>query len=186
VADPLIALARRLARKAGRPVPTPNPNGPTTKALALFVLRDPGATPESGAAKTGVLDPFLNDDRTATRTQRLLAAVRIDPDICVWWNASPYHLGYDRTIRPVDHAFGVAALEQFLALCPDLRVVVAMGEDAWPVVDEVWTKSAARLPPLIKTWHPMTRGRGAAQRLPLQAAALRKAARLIGRGSALG
>ena len=146
MADPLVALARRLARKAGpgRPVPTPNPDGPTTKALALFVLIDPGATLDSGASKTGITDPFVNDDPTAKRTQRLVRAAKIDPAACVWWNASPYHLGYrpNKRLRPADHEFGVYALRQVLERCRDLRVVVAMGEPAWPVVNEVWTEQA--------------------------------------------
>lgn len=179
MADPLISLSRKLARRSGRPVPTVNPKGPGREALALFVLRDPGATPQSGAANTGVLDPFLNDDRTAVRTQRLLAAAQIDPAVCLWWNASPYHLGYSGAIRPADAAFGALALTEVLGLCQKLRVVVAMGDSAWPVVDRIWASPTRGLPPLIKTWHPMTRGRGIAERTREQAAAFEKAARLI-------
>jgi hypothetical protein len=99
VADPLIELARRVAAETGQHVPTPNPSGPTVDALALFVLRDPGSTPTSGANATGLLDPFVNTDRSALRTRRLLAQAGIDGSVCVWWNAVPYHLGYSGAIR---------------------------------------------------------------------------------------
>lgn len=90
-ADPLIGLAQGIARETGRYVPTPNPDGPTTSAKLLFVLRDPGATPTSGANETGVLDPYLNRDPSAARMRAALGAASIDPNVCVWWNASPYH-----------------------------------------------------------------------------------------------
>lgn len=49
MSDALVEFTRRIAAETGRGVPTPNPRGPTTRALALFVLRDPGATEISGA-----------------------------------------------------------------------------------------------------------------------------------------
>lgn len=144
------------------------------------MLRDPGATPTSGANETGVLDPFLNRDRTAIRTQRLLHTAGIDPHVCVWWNASPYHLGYRGPMRAHDFAIGVRSLRKFISYCTDLCVVVAMGDDAWPVCSQVWEAETQRgLPRLIRTWHPMTRGRGGAARQAELAADVREAARVI-------
>lgn len=83
MSDALIDFARRIAKQTGRAVPTPNPKGPTTRALALFVLRDPGATETSGANETGVLDPYLNRDPTSLRQQNALQKAKIDLGVCV-------------------------------------------------------------------------------------------------------
>jgi len=176
--DPLIQLAERIARQTGRPVPTPNPDGPTTKALALLILRDPGATPESGANATGVLDPYANSDPTSTRQRNLLRDAGIDPSVCVWWNASPYHLGYKGRIRPEDSRVGARSIRDFVELCPDLRVVIALGEDPYEVCIAAGL-SPAGSPRLIKTWHPLTRGRGVHERHAQQRAALAEASDLL-------
>lgn len=177
--DALIDFALRIAAETGRRVPTPNPDGPTTRALALFVLRDPGATETSGANETGVLDPYLNRDPTAVRTQKALRHAEIDPGVCVWWNASPYHLGYKTPIRESDCAAGARYLDTFMSLCPDLRVVVAMGADSHTVCAQAWHESKRGLPPLILSPHPVIYGRGWAERTADLAEKLRDAARLI-------
>jgi hypothetical protein len=177
--DPLVALARRIARETGRQVPEPNSDGPTTRALVLFVLRDPGATETSGANETGVLDPYLNRDPTSTRQQRALGVAGIDPSVCVWWNASPYHLGYKGPIKDADCAAGARYLREFVALCPHLRVVVAMGEPAHAVATRASRGTGARLPTLIRAPHPMIYGRGATDRQARLTATLADVARLI-------
>ena len=179
MADRLIAFARRVARETGKPVPTPNPRGPTTRALALFLLRDPGATATSGANETGILDPYMTCDLTSTRQRNALAKAGIDPRVCVWWNASPYHLGYTGKLRPEDVRMGASYLRRFVNQCPDLRVVVAMGDEARAVARRVWQDAGGQLPPLLLSWHPMTRGRGGAERQVELAADLQKAAKLI-------
>ena len=178
-ADPLVNLARRIARETDRQVPTPNPEGPTTRALALFVLRDPGATATSGANETNVLDPFLNRDPTSVRQQAALRDAKLDPDVCVWWNASPYHLGYTGMIRDDDCASGALNLREFVNLCPDLRVVVAMGAGAEAVARRAWSDSAPGSPRLIFAPHPMIYGRGGAERTVRLAACLHEAAELL-------
>jgi hypothetical protein len=177
--DPLIAFAREIARRTGRRVPTPNPDGPTTRALVLFVLRDPGATETSGANETGVLDPYLNLDPTSMRQREALRKAGIDRGLCVWWNASPYHLDYGGTIKPADAADGARYLREFIRLCPRLRVVVAMGASAHAVVRLAWQASEPDLLPLFLAPHPMIYGRGAAQREAELAARLAEAARLL-------
>ncbi len=179
MAGPLIDFARQIAAETGRGVPTPNPAGPTTRALALFVLRDPGATATSGANETGVLDPFRNSDPTALRTQKALRAAQIDPKVCVWWNASSYHLGYKGALNERDSAYGARCLRTFVGLCPDLRVVVAMGTDAQAVCARAWRNPPQPLPPLVLAPHPMIYGRGWAERRAELAERLRDAARLI-------
>jgi hypothetical protein len=181
VPDPLIAFARRIARETGRPVPTPNPNGPTTRSLALFVLRDPGATEVSGANETGVLDPYENDDPTSARQRSALRGAGIDPSVCVWWNASPYHVGYKGELHEPDIARGARYLREFVALCPDLRVVVAMGSGAHSVATRAWPfPGSVDLAQPILSPHPMIYGRGGAERRAQLKADLRRAAKLIG------
>jgi hypothetical protein len=180
VPDPLIDLAQEIAAETGRLVPTPNPEGPTTGALALFVLRDPGATPTSGANATGILDPYVNRDPTAVRARRLLETAKIDPAVCLWWNAVPYHLGYDGPIKDHDRLRGARYLREFVRRCERLRVVVAMGDGARSVCQEAW-RGVEGLPPLIATWHPMTRGRGGAARQAELVRDIRRAAQLIRR-----
>lgn len=102
----------------------------------------------------------------------------IDPTVCVWWNASPYHLGYSGRIRPTDSRVGAAALREFVALCPDLRVVIALGEHSHEVCDLAGLTTAGS-PQLIKTWHPLTRGRGVRERHAQQRAALTEAAAIL-------
>lgn len=180
VADALIDFAHDIASKTGRGVPTPNPDGPTTRALALFVLRDPGVDAESGANKTGLLDPYTNDDRTSLSQRKHLSAAKIDPGVGVWWNASPYHLGYKVEINEADCAAGARYLLGFVARCPDLRVVVAMGRDSRTVCARAWRDAEQELPRLILTHHPLIYGRDDKKRLAELGEALREVARLIG------
>ena len=178
-AGSLIGLACKIGIEVDRGVPTPNPDGPGTDALCLFVLRDPGATSTSGANETGILDPFVNRDPTSIRQRRHLAQAQIDPKVCLWWNASPYHLGYPGEIRHVDARRGVRYLREFIALCPDLRVVVAMGQPSQTVCRMAWQGQGHAMPPLLLTWHPMTRGKGGERRLEELRTTLRQVALLV-------
>jgi len=178
-AEPLVRLARRIEADTGKSVPIPNPDGPGTSARCLFVLRDPGATSTSGANETGILDPFINRDMTSGRQRRYLAEVGIDPGVCLWWNASPYHLGYSGEILDVDARRGAGYLREFVAHCPDLRVVVAMGAPSQAVCRMVWQGREGTMPPLLLTWHPMTHGKGGERRVQELKDVLRDAALLI-------
>jgi hypothetical protein len=182
MADPLISYARSIAAETGRYVPSPNPSGPTTRALALFVLRDPGATETSGANETGLLDPYTNRDPTSARQRRALEVAGIDPRVCVWWNAVPYHLAYKGPVRDADAAAGARYLRGFVDLCPALRVVVAMGDGAQTVAARAWADGSRALPPLLMSPHPMIYGRGARERMAALAQTLEKTARLIRTG----
>ena len=132
-----------------------------------------------GANETGLLDAYLNRGRTSTCQRRALREARIDPDVCVWWNASPYHLGYKGKIHDDDCVRGAHYLRSVLGLCGDLRVLVAMGDSAQAVADLVWRDAKEELPPLIPAPHPLIYGRGALERKAKLATDLRKAARLI-------
>jgi hypothetical protein len=125
--DPLLNLVQRIRRETGRNIPTPNPNGPLSRARALFVLRDPGATETSGANETGILDPYVNCDCTSRRQRTALRKANINPAVCVWWNASPYHLGYRGTMSDTDCAMGSKYLGDFVRCCRNLRILAAMG-----------------------------------------------------------
>ena len=179
MSQPLIDFAQNIAKETGRPVPTPNPRGPGTSALCLFVLRDPGASEASGANETGLLDPYLNRDPTSVRQQTALRRAEIDPGVCVWWNASPYHLGYKGPLRPPDCDNGVRYLRDFVGLCSRLQVVVAMGPPAHDIALRAWSGAEATLPPLVLAPHPMIYGRGWAERQADLDAKLRHAAHLI-------
>ena len=72
----------------------------------------------------------------------------------------------------------VSVPRQFVDLCPDLKVVVAMGDGAQAVARRSWQKADERLPPLLPSPHPMIYGRGGAERQVKLAAALRRAAKL--------
>jgi hypothetical protein len=178
-AEPLLRLARRIEADTGKSVPTPNPDGPGTRARCLFVLRDPGATSKSGANETGILDPFLNRDPTSGRQRRYLIEAGIDPGVCLWWNASPYHLGYSGAILDVDARRGARYLSEFVTRCPDLRVVVAMGPPSQAVCRMAWQGREHTMPPLLLTWHPMTRGKGGERRVQELKDVLRQASLLI-------
>jgi hypothetical protein len=174
---------RAIRRQSGGVTfPIPNPKGPLSRALALFVLTDPGATATSGANETGILDPFLNKDPSAKRTQRLLHDAGIDPNVCVWWNASPYHVGGAGGFTEALFERGADWLGSFIECCPHLGVVVAMGDPANEVARRVW-RDAGRysLPPLVTTCHPMMRGRGYWEKAAQREEALKTAARLIRR-----
>lgn len=147
--DQLLELVRRIEKETGRAIPTPNPNGPLSRALALFVLRDPGATEESGANETGILDPYVNRDPTSSRQQAALQKANIDPRVCIWWNASPYHLGYKGPMRDGDCIMGSRYLGEVVKCCRDLRVVVALGPDAQTVaeVTRLEAEGNAEFPP---------------------------------------
>lgn len=99
----------------------------------------------------------------------------------MWWNASPYHLGYKGKLQPEDLATGAKYLRDFVKLCSELRVVIAMGPPAHDVAAVAWAGSANELPPLILTPHPMIYGRGFAERQAELDAKLVQAARLIRR-----
>ena len=146
----------------------------------MFVLRDPGATAESGANETGFLDPFLNRDPTSARQRAALEKAGIDRGICVWWNASPFHLGYKGLLRPVDEEFGAGCLRDALGLCSELRVVVAMGPPAHAVCDRVWLSGAPRLPRLLHAPQPLIYGRGWEERRALLDERLAEAAKIAG------
>jgi hypothetical protein len=176
--DPLLEYVRQIAAETGRAMPTPNPEGPLSRARILFVLRDPGATAESGANETGITDPYVNTDPTSARQRNALRKARIDPKICLWWNAVPYHLGYKGAIRESDCVAGVRYLRGFIDCCPELRVVVAMGEGAHDAGRRLLTGRHDKLPPLIFAPHPMIYGRGARERMIELDTRLRETARL--------
>jgi uracil-DNA glycosylase len=180
MADPLLDYVRRLRRsvaKTGHTMPTPNPEGPLSQARVLFVLRDPGATETSGANETGITDPFVNRDPSAIRFCKSIREANIDPTVCVWWNAMPYHLGYSGPLREPDVSAGARYLRGFIERFDDLRVVVAMGKGAHQVMSRLLSEDM-ELPPVIKTPHPLIYGTGASARMTELRQKLRKVARL--------
>jgi hypothetical protein len=76
----LIDFVRRIAAESCRIVPKPDPADPTTLALALFVLRDPGATETSAANETGVLDPTATGGDDSREPERDLPVRSPHPD----------------------------------------------------------------------------------------------------------
>jgi hypothetical protein len=113
------------------------------------------------------------------RQRRALEAAKIDPGVCVWWNAVPYHLGYKGEIAERDRANGVRYLLGFVSRCSELRVVVAMGAGARSVATRAWRQGGDALPPLILTPHPMIYGRNARERIAELAEQLQEVTRLV-------
>jgi hypothetical protein len=120
----------------------------------IVILSDPG---ELGALKTKVLSLLANDDQTARNQRQLFAEARLDPAICVFWNAVPWELGRDpkgknRKPSRTDRTRGAGYLEDMLALYDRQPVVVACGKDAGRVCDEIGLEEA------IKVCHPAMQG----------------------------
>jgi N utilization substance protein B len=145
---PILELVERIRRETGLPVPTIPPDSPGTSAGTVLVLRDPG---ELGARATGVLSPWVNEDRTALNMRQLLAAAGLGPTDCLFWNAVPWHLEGRRKPTSEEIKRGARYLHDLYGLMRSRPVVVGMGNEA---------KRACELAgiPAIGTWHPSPLG----------------------------
>jgi hypothetical protein len=73
----------------------------------------------------------------------------------------------------------VERLLEFVALCPSLKAVVAIGGGAQEVAAHAWHGGERDAPPLIDAPHPMIYGRGGAERAKELASQLQRVAQLV-------
>jgi hypothetical protein len=151
---PIRALVRRIRRETGRSVPDIDPNAPGIDAQVLVILSDPG---ELGALRTRILSPLANNDQTAKNQRQLFTEARLDPAICVFWNAVPCEIARNskgRARRPnqSEKERGAAYLGELLSFFKPQPVVVACGKDAADACDKIDLTAA------IKVCHPAMQG----------------------------
>ncbi len=143
------------------------PRGPGVDAAVLLILRDPGRL---GALATSYLS-IRNPDRTAANQRRLLAVVRLPPEICLFWNAIPWDLA-GRNPSSSDLDAGAVYLCELLGLMTRPPVVVACCDAAHKVCARAGLDA-------IEICHPSDRGLhgGGTDREPPHLAGLKEAAR---------
>jgi len=91
-------------------------------APILAVLQNPG---NSGAEVSGVCS-LDNADPTARRTARIIASLGLNRDQIIFWN---FYGAYEAT-KP-DRSLWATELEHLISLLPNLRAVIAFGDQAW-------------------------------------------------------
>jgi hypothetical protein len=158
LAQPHIAPIARLVaalrtENPGWVFPDCDPLGGGTQADILFIFEKPGP---QGAGSSGFLS-IDNDDLTAAYTCGFLEKVGIARDRILFWNTMP---GWNGKIAYTADELrkGPEALRRLLALLPDLRTVVLVGNPA----RERAGKLIARLRPdlkVITSAHPSPRVR---------------------------
>ena len=114
-------------------------------APVLAVLLTPG---NSGAEKSGVCS-LDNDDPTAKRTERLMSAAGIVREQVIFWN---FYAAYEKADR--NREFWVSEMESLVSLLPNLRVLIAFGNEAWQGIRDVRLPARVRL---IGAPHPSNR-----------------------------
>jgi hypothetical protein len=131
---PLNDLVRRLReeRGDGESVPWFDPSDAGTDALILVLDDAPGRRGDPGDSGFASV---LNDEPTAELMYLLLEDAGLKPDDAVYWNAVPWYDEGSNGDRAAGDQEALAALEEVVALLPNLRVVVLLGSDA----EEMWT-----------------------------------------------
>ena len=114
-------------------------------APVLAVLQNPG---NSGAEKSGVCS-LNNDDPTAKRTDRLMSEAGIIREQVIFWN---FNAAYGKPYR--NREFWVSEMGVLVSLLPNLRVLIAFGNEAWQGIRDVRLPARVRL---IGAPHPSNR-----------------------------
>jgi uracil-DNA glycosylase len=112
-------LVRRIRIETARQVPD-------ARAMVVMVMLTPGPAP-GGAQQTNILSPTTNSDQSALNLRRLMREADLDEHLCVFWNAVPWALERRCDPTPNELLRGTAYLDEFLALVPGRRAVVALG-----------------------------------------------------------
>ena len=151
---PLAEFAQRLRDKAGVEfgippdyVPNFDPDNGGVLARALFLMEAPGP----GAVKSRIVSPS-NNDQTAKNLKRLFDNAGIAPGEIILWNIVPWYVGTGTKIRPVnseDLRHARPYLLELLALLPELRVIVLLGNKA----KRGWAEAGLNVS-VVSTYHP--------------------------------
>jgi uracil-DNA glycosylase len=148
---PLLALAERIGRETGRPVPTPDPLDGGVEARMLLLLETPG--PGMGG------EDFVSRDRpggTAANLRRFLETAGIARRDTLIWNAVPWVIhapgASNRAPRRAEWRAGLLFLPALLDLLPQLRVTVLAGRFA--AAAEVPLRAARPRLPVLAMPHP--------------------------------
>lgn len=101
-------------------------------ARALFLFEKPGPMTDESRSGGRTGSGFIsrdNDDRTAEATFRFMEEAAIPRRLTITWNIVPWWNG-TRMISRVELQNGVRALEDLIALLPDLRAIILVGRKA--------------------------------------------------------
>lgn len=123
----LTALIERWSRE-GRRVPYADPDSGGIHARILFLHESPG--PRASAEHGSGLVSTDNDDPSAQRFWRLSREAALARDSYISWNVVPWYVSgtaKNKNATAVDGQAALPYLHEFVALLPDLRVVVVMG-----------------------------------------------------------
>lgn len=129
---PLSRYAEGLRDQGRGAVPEFDPLDGGINAKALFLFEKPGPMTDETACGKRTGSGFIsrdNDDPSAEATFRFMEESGIPRRFTVTWNVVPWWNG-TRRITAAELRDGVAALDDLIALLPELRVIVLVGRKA--------------------------------------------------------
>lgn len=173
-----IADAEGIARGL---VPYVDPQLGGIHARVLALLDNPSTKAEAGTG-SGLLS-LENDDRSAKNCAAFYNDIGLGPELLVHWNVAPAPIsGEKNSGSSIDERErGAVWLQELVALLPNLKVVLLMGDNA----RDGWKRSGLTLPKVVipeAVPHPSQRGLNNADgRVRLRRALLETNAALEGR-----
>lgn len=162
---PLNGLVRDIKAEIGGEVPWFDPDSGGVHARALLLYEAPGARatgpsgPRGRAVGSGVISPD-NNDATAENSWLLYQEANLARHLTVVWNIVPWYIGTPTAIRGAnsdDVADAQPYLDRLIRLLPDLRVVVALGDNARDGWLRYLLREDAPLLPTLACPHPSPR-----------------------------
>ena len=134
---PLNSLADRIADSVGLPhghVPYVDPDQGGTKARVLVLLDNPSTKAEAGTG-SGLLS-LDNNDRTARNCREAYERAGVSWSDVVHWNVVPFPVAGVKNggSTPAERARSAQWTREFVALCPNLEIVLLLGvaaRDGW-------------------------------------------------------
>lgn len=129
---PLTQFAVTLKAQGRGAVPAFDPMDGGVGARVLFLFEKPGPMTDGTAGRKRVGSGFIsrdNDDPTAEATFRFMEAAAIPRQLSIVWNVVPWWNG-TRQITAVELRDGVAAVNDLIALLPELRAIALVGRKA--------------------------------------------------------
>lgn len=157
---PINALADAIADSEGIArglVPYVDPQLGGINAQVLALLDNPSTKAEAGTG-SGVLS-LENDDRSAKNCATFYNDLGLTPDLLVHWNVAPAPIRGEKNggSSIAEREQGAVWLRELVALLPDLKVVLLMGDNA----RDGWKRSGLKLPGVVipeDVPHPSQRG----------------------------